>query len=81
MPTEDEAASPADPLTRAQAAYASGNFAELRREAATLHGAPDAEVARKARELEARVEIDRWSWAVLAIALALFCGIVVAYAR
>jgi hypothetical protein len=81
MPTEDETASPADPLTRAQAAYAAGNFAELRREVATARNAPDAEVARRARELESRVAIDPWCWGVLAAALALFCGIVVAYAR
>jgi hypothetical protein len=79
MTTEDETAPP--PLARAQAAYASGNFAGVRAEAATARTSADAEVAQQARALEARIAIDPWIWAVLGAAFVLFCGIVVAYAR
>jgi hypothetical protein len=70
-----------DPLARAQAAYASGDFARVRVEAELARKSTDAEAAQKARELEARVGIDSWTWAVLGAAVALFCGIVVAYAH
>lgn len=78
MPTDP---APADPLARAQTAYASGNFAQLRVETAAARNSADPEVTRQAHELESRIAIDSWTWAVLAAALALFCGIVVAYAR
>jgi len=81
MTTEDQTASPPDPLARAQAAYLAGNFAAVRTEVAVARAAADPEVAGKARELASRVAIDPCIWAVLGAAFALFCGIVVAYAR
>ncbi len=79
--TPENTESPADPLARAQAAYAAGDFASVRVEAAQVEGAADPELAQKARELRARVAIDAWVWAVLGAAFVLFCGIVVVYAR
>jgi hypothetical protein len=79
MPNSAETA--ADPLDRARAAYSAGNFAQVRLEAELARKSTDAEAAEKARELEARVAVDPWIWAVLGAASALFCGIVVAYAH
>ncbi len=81
MTAPENTESPADPLTRAEAAYAAGDFARVRVEAANAEGAADPEVAQKARVLRARVAIDPWVWAVLGAAFVLFCGIVVVYAR
>lgn len=78
MTTEEDTP---EPLARAQAAYVSGDFAGVRAEAATARTSADAEVVQQARDLEARIAIDPWTWAVLGAAFVLFCGIVVAYAR
>jgi hypothetical protein len=79
--TPENTESPADPLARARAAYAAGDFARVRVEAAHAEGSADPEVASQARELRSRLAIDVWVWAVLGAAFVLFCGIVVVYAR
>jgi hypothetical protein len=81
MTAPENTDSPAEPLARAQAAYAAGDFARVRVEVADAVGAADPEIAQQARELRARVAIDAWVWAVLGAAFVLFCGIVVVYAR
>jgi hypothetical protein len=68
-------------MTRAESAYTAGDFASVRRLTAELIGSSDPDVARRARELLARVAVDPGSGIVLGLALALFACIVVAYAR
>jgi hypothetical protein len=68
-------------MTRAESAYTAGDFASVRTLTAALSGSSDADIARRARELAARVAVDPGSGVVLGLALALFAGIVVAYAN
>jgi hypothetical protein len=70
-----------EPLTRLEAAYAAGDFAELRRLARRLTteaGTPADSVA-AARAWSVRVGVDRSAVALLGFALLLFCVIVVRY--
>jgi hypothetical protein len=68
-------------MTAAESAYTAGDFASVRALTAELIGSNDADIARRARELAARVAVAPGSGIVLGLALALFAGIVVAYAR
>ena len=68
-------------MTRAEKAYTAGDFAAVRALTAELIGSSDKELAGRARQLAARVAVDPGSGIVLLLALALFAGIVVAYAR
>ena len=68
-------------MTRAENAYTTGDFACVRTLTAELIRSSDADIARRARELAARVAVDPGSSVVLGLALALFAGIVVVYAR
>jgi hypothetical protein len=81
MTTPDETATPPDPLARARAAYAAGDFASVRVETASAQSSADPEVAQQARALRSRVSIDPWIWAVLGACFTLFCVLVVVYAR
>jgi hypothetical protein len=73
----------AAPATREQleAAYDSGDFAKLRREARRVlaHKEVDAPTREVARALLARTAIDRWTLAVLGFAALSFCVIVLRY--
>jgi hypothetical protein len=72
---------PPDPLARAEAAYAAGDFASVRVETADAQTSADPEVARRARDLRSRISIDPWIWAVVGACFTLFCVLVVVYAR
>ena len=69
-----------DQLARAESAYATGDFATVRALSKALSASPDAEVASRARTLGARLSPDVATWIALGASLALFFGIVVAYA-
>jgi hypothetical protein len=81
MTAPDETAAPPDPLASALSAYAAGNFAGVRAETANASTSADPEVAKRARDLRARISIDPWIWVVLGACLTLFCVLLVLYAR
>jgi hypothetical protein len=69
-------------LAAAEADYAKGDFAAVRAKCAELsHDADaDAELAPRARALAAGTEPDLAAYVALGVSLALFLGVVVAYA-
>ena len=79
MPSDPPIEAP-DPLARAEAAYAAGDFAEARAQCAALSAASDPDVATRARALARRLDPDIAAWIAVGASLALFVGILVAYA-
>ena len=75
MPTSD-----GEQMASAEAAYAAGDFVTARALSKALGASSDAEVTARARTLGARLTTDVAVWIALGGSLALFLGIVVAYA-
>lgn len=74
------AATEAEAIARAEAAYRAGDFTTVRAVCTPLSASSDADVAARARALATRVETDGGAFIALGMCAALFAAVVVAYA-